>query len=170
MGITLIYGCSGKKDNEGATEAKETTDSNKEKDTQKETEPVTVKDLKLTLDEGVTYQTIESFGASGAWWSQDVGGWTEGKEDGVEPREQIAELLYDREKGIGLTNYRYNIGAGTADNPSNYSGIGDIWRRAESFLDENGNYDWTKDENAIWFMNKAVDKGARSLCFSATAP
>lgn len=170
MGISCMYGCSDKNDNEDAAKVKATTDSKQEKDTQKETEPVTIKDLKLTLDENVTYQTIESFGVSGAWWSQDVGGWTEGKEAGVQPREQIAELLYDKEKGIGLTNYRYNIGAGTADSTEKYSGIGDIWRRAESFLDENGNYDWTKDENAVWFMNKAVDMGAEELVFFCNSP
>ena len=26
-------------------------------------------EVKLTIDETVTYQTIESFGTSGAWWS-----------------------------------------------------------------------------------------------------
>lgn len=172
MGTAGLFGCS---DNENDTAGKDTTvkestAGQSEKDTEKETEPVVLKDFKLTLDENITYQTIESFGASGAWWSQDVGGWTEGTEEGVEPREQIAELLYDREKGIGLTNYRYNIGAGTADKLENYSGIGDIWRRAESFLDDSGNYDWTKDENAIWFMNRAVELGAEELVFFCNSP
>ena len=27
----------------------------------------------LTIDESTTYQTLESFGTSGAWWSQYVG-------------------------------------------------------------------------------------------------
>lgn len=166
IGISGIYGCSGGKDNADTTGAKESTGINNEK----ETEPVTVRDIKLTLDESVTYQTIESFGASGAWWSQDVGGWTEGREEGVQPREQIATLLYDKEKGIGLTNYRYNIGAGTADRAENYSGIGDTWRRAESFLDENGNYDWTKDENAVWFMKRATELGAEELVFFCNSP
>lgn len=173
IGFSAIYGCS---QNETAENTKnnESADLNAEKntknDTEKETEPVTIKDLKLTLDEGIAYQTIESFGASGAWWSQDVGGWIDGTEDGAEPREQIAALLYDKEKGIGLTNYRYNIGAGTADSIENYSGIGDIWRRAESFLDENGSYDWTKDENAVWFMNRAVELGAEELVFFCNSP
>lgn len=174
IGAAGLWGCSGEKSDSDTSNSDNNTQGQKDNvtdnETEKETESVTVKDLKLTIDEGVTYQTMESFGASGAWWSQDVGGWTEGMEDGVEPREQIATLLYDRGKGIGLTNYRYNIGAGTADSIDNYSGITDIWRRAESFLDENGNYDWTKDENAVWFMNRAVELGADELVFFCNSP
>ena len=29
----------------------------------------------LTIDTSITHQTIESFGTSGAWWSQYVGLW-----------------------------------------------------------------------------------------------
>ncbi len=32
--------------------------------------------LKLNINEEKRYQTIEGFGASGAWWAQIVGNWT----------------------------------------------------------------------------------------------
>ncbi len=37
-------------------------------------------------------------------------------------REDIAALLFDREKGIGLTCYRYNLGAGSAESKNGTSG------------------------------------------------
>lgn len=126
--------------------------------------------LKLTLDESITYQTVESFGASGAWWSQDVGGWSETNDNGTELREEIATLLFDSENGIGLTAYRYNVGGGTADSGASFDGITDVWRRAESFEVEPGVYDWTKDENAVWFLTKAKDMGVEEIVFFCNSP
>lgn len=37
-------------------------------------------------------------------------------------REDISALLFDREKGIGLTCYRYNLGAGSAESKNGTSG------------------------------------------------
>ena len=68
----------------------------------------------ILIDPQKTYQTIESFGVSGAWWAQEIGGWEEpDEESGLPKRERIAELLFDREKGIGVSCYRYNLGAGS---------------------------------------------------------
>ena len=59
-----------------------------------------------------TYQTMGGFGASAAWWAQDVGGWTENTENGNEIRTEILELLYG-DNGRDLDIYRYNRGAGS---------------------------------------------------------
>src|SRR5438128_7330707 len=50
-------------------------------------------------------QTVVGFGASGAWWPQDLGQFP--------PRVQqhVASLLFSQMSGIGLSIYRYNIGA-----------------------------------------------------------
>ena len=77
----------------------------------------------LTIDESVTHQTLESFGTSGAWWSQYVGLWDDKYMNTMKTnRQRIATLLYDQKYGIGLTGYRYNLGAGSAD-----SGLGNYW-------------------------------------------
>lgn len=121
----------------------------------------------LTLDVGVTYQTLEGFGASGGWWAQDVGGWTE-EENGVPLREQVLALLYDPETGIGLDIYRYNLGASTRE--KEYTGIfWDNWRRAESFLTSEGAVDYTRDANAVWCMEEAVRLGASQVVFFANS-
>ena len=129
--------------------------------------------LQLTVDETVTYQTIESFGTSGAWWAQYAGLWDMPYTGGSSifkrsVREQIATLLYDRNFGIGLTNYRYNLGAGSAD-----SGLGDysdMNRRAQSFETAPGVYDWSKDEGAVWFLNEVTRLGAEEIVLFFNSP
>lgn len=111
---------------------------------------------KVKIDGSVTHQTWESFGVSGAWWAQYVGGWDKPyKDNELATREQIARYLYSMEDGIGLTSYRYNLGAGSVE-----AGNGNFWypeRRAESFESAPGVYDFTKDANAQWFLNRVVE-------------
>lgn len=149
------------------TAGDETTD--KELDT-----PVKLENCKtVRIDAEDTHQTIESFGASGAWWSQDVGGWDEVRaSDGLEVREYIAQLLFDDEVGIGLNSYRYNIGAGSGDVGSkSASGIADKWRRAQSFINpKTGEYDWDRDANAVWFMRKAAELGVDEIIMFCNSP
>ena len=123
----------------------------------------------LTIDESITHQTLESFGTSGAWWSQYVGTWDDkfGKTM-VTNRQRIATLLYDQRYGIGLTNYRYNLGAGSAD-----SGLGNYWdpnRRAQSFEVAPGEYDWSKDEGAQWFVKEVTRLGCEEVVLFFNSP
>lgn len=166
MLAAMITGCAskGKDAQAGETLLNEEENMEQEKVTQV---PITTN--VVTIDETKTYQTIESFGTSGAWWSQYVGGFTKDANDtGVSSREDIATLLFDQEKGIGLTSYRYNIGAGSAD-----SGKGTFWdkhRRAQSFESAPGEYDFSKDENAVWFLHKVVELGAEEIVLFCNSP
>ncbi len=138
--------------------------------------PALAEVTKITLDETTTYQTIESFGTSGAWWAQYAGLWDNPYVNtGRTAREQIAYLLYNREEGIGLTNYRYNLGAGSAE--SGKGEYSDVNRRAQSFerVDENGvaiagDYDWTKDEGAYWFAKEVTRLGATEVVLFFNSP
>lgn len=112
----------------------------------------------LKLDSSIKYQEIEGFGASGAWWSQDIGGWPD------EKRSKILDLLFDKEKGIGLNIYRYNVGAGEGHS------IQDAWRKSESFEVSKGKYDWSKDANAVKVMKEAVNRGVNNIVFFANSP
>ena len=123
----------------------------------------------MTIDETAAYQTLESFGASGCWWSQYMGMWDEPWGDtGRTAREQLALLLYDRNFGIGLTNYRYNLGAGSAD--SGNGSYSDIHRRAQSFETAPGQYDWSKDEGAVWFLNEVTRLGVQEVVLFCNSP
>jgi O-glycosyl hydrolase len=110
----------------------------------------------IDLDYNVVHQQIDGFGASGAWWAQDVGGW--------DNLSDIMDLLYDSNKGIGLNIYRYNIGAGgpaIADDP---------WRKAETIEVSPGVYDLGRDSNAIKAMKEAAKRGASIELFANSPP
>ncbi len=126
----------------------------------------------LNIDPKSEFQTMHSFGASDAWRCQFVGkNWPE------EKREQIAEWLFSKEfdqkgnpKGIGLSLWRFNIGAGSAEQGDS-SGITHTWRRVESFQSEDGSYDWSKQQGQQWFLRKAKEYGVDySLAFTISAP
>lgn len=126
---------------------------------------------KLSIDPTVTYQTMHSFGASDCWSMQMVGRYYP-----VEKRNKIAELLFSKEldaagnpKGIGLSMWRFNIGAGSTEQGTG-SKITNEWRRAECFL-ENGKYDWNKQQGQQWFLEAAKRHGVDfTLGFLNSAP
>lgn len=116
-------------------------------------EPVVIR-----IDPAAPVQTIEGFGAAGAWWAQDVGGWED------EKRTLVADLLFDPEQGAGLSIYRYNLGGGNGEN------IQDRWRRAETFEVAAGEYDWSRDANAMWIARAARDRGVESFVAFVNSP
>ncbi|MGI6248417.1 MAG: glycoside hydrolase [Acutalibacteraceae bacterium] len=110
-------------------------------------------------------QRFDSWGTSGAWWSQHVGN------SAVD--EQVAELLFDKESGLGLQIYRYNIGGGEAENPN--SRIWGNWTKTESFYvlnEQTGKYelDFSRDANARKMMDLAVQKGATGIILFCNSP
>lgn len=125
--------------------------------------------VKIKVDPSKKFQTMQGFGASGAWWAQEVGGWEHiDPESGKPVRDRISELLYSKENGIGLQIYRYNIGGGSAN-----SGNGDFWnplRRAETFEVAEGKYDWSRDKNAVYMMKQAVKDGAEEVILFVNSP
>ncbi|MDR2750539.1 MAG: hypothetical protein LBC41_07760, partial [Clostridiales bacterium] len=111
----------------------------------------------LSIDYSMTRQTILGFGASGAWWAQVAGSW--------ENAADIVDLLYDKEKGIGLNIFRYNIGAGLP------SKARDQWRRSHSLEVSPGVYDLSQDESALNIFRLAVERGAnRNVLFANSPP
>ncbi len=125
--------------------------------------------MKITVNPDVKYQTYESIGASGAWWAQIVGGWSHiDPKSGKQVRDRISELLYSKENGIGMNVYRYNIGAG-----SKHSGKGiysEPARSTECFEVSKGEYDWSRDSNAVYMMQQAVKNGADEVILFVNSP
>lgn len=126
--------------------------------------------LTITLKPSIIYQTIHSFGASDAWSTQFVGeNWPLAK------RNQIADYLFSAEvdntgqpKGIGLSTWRFNIGAGSVKQGSD-SGIDDQWRRTESFLTLNG-YNWEAQQGQRWFLQAAKERGVEEFTAFSNSP
>lgn len=129
----------------------------------------TVITLQVNLNN--TAQTIENIGASGCWFSEGIG-----KYWPAEKREAIARLLFSKEKdkqgtpvGIGLSAWRFNIGAGTTEQGDS-SGIKDFRKRTECFLSPNGSYDWSKQAGYQFFLKKAHDYGVETLIAFSNSP
>lgn len=112
----------------------------------------------ISLDAGDVCQTIAGFGASGCWWAPDVGGWEAVKVA------QIIDWLFDRDNGIGLTIYRFEVGAGGINESP------DPWRRAETFEIASGEYDWSRCANAVNVLRLAVEAGVDTVMFFANSP
>jgi O-glycosyl hydrolase len=121
-------------------------------------------DAEITIDASITYQTIDNFGASDAWSMDPIGKhWTE------ENKNRVADLLFSREKGIGLTAWRFNIGAGSAVTDRHI--IPNPWRRAEAFkMSEDGEYDWSKQSGQQWFLRAAKERGVETLIAFVNSP
>ncbi|WP_319589511.1 glycoside hydrolase [uncultured Draconibacterium sp.] len=111
----------------------------------------------LNIDLSAKKQTIQNFGSSDAWNTERIGKyWPEAKKG------KLAELLFSTEKdadgnplGIGLSAWRFNIGAGTAEQ-GDASRISVESRRTEGFLNSDGStYNWEKQEGQQWFLQKA---------------
>ena len=120
----------------------------------------------ITVYPRETAQTIEHFGASDAWNGQFVGAWW--NEDA---KESIAEKLFSTDfdengnpKGIGLSLWRANLGAGSLEREG--ADIIPFQNRAECYLDADGNYDWNKCRGMEYFIQKATERGAQILLFS----
>jgi len=124
----------------------------------------------INVNPDVQYQVIDNFGASDCWLTQMVGNWP------VSKKEAIADLLFSNDtlpngqpEGIGLNAWRFNIGAGSAEQGME-SQIDDEWRRAECFLDEDGSYDWNKQEGQQWFLKAARERGVEKLIGFVNSP
>ncbi|MEO8416141.1 MAG: glycoside hydrolase [Ginsengibacter sp.] len=121
------------------------------------------KPVQINIDAAKSYQTIDNFGASDAWSCQFVGNWPDHKKN------RIADLLFSTDttangspKGIGLSLWRFNIGAGSTEQ-AGASGINDEWRRAPSFLQQNGNYNWANQSGQQWFLTAAQQRGVKQF-------
>lgn len=124
---------------------------------------------KITINPANRAQTMEGFGASGAWWAQIVGGWTDiDEESGLPIRDRVAQLLFDKEKGIGLTCYRHNLGGGSKN--SNSSVFSETSRMAECHLRNDGTYDWDRDKNAVDMLLSCVRNGCEEVVLFCNSP
>lgn len=129
------------------------------------------KTINANINLNQTFQTIHSFGASDCWSIKYIGkNWPETK------RNEIADLLFSKDfdasgnpKGIGLSMWRTNIGAGSYEQGT-ASNINSDWRREECYLKADGAYDWTKQAGNRWFLNAAKQRGVENLLAFTISP
>ncbi len=115
--------------------------------------------ISVNVDFSKKYQTIDNFSASDCWWAHIIGkNWTTANKD------SIADLLFSTTKGIGLSAWRFNLGAGI--DPS----ITDTWRTVETFEVSPGVYDWTRDSGGQWFLQAAKERGVDQFIAFVNSP
>ena len=127
--------------------------------------------IMYVVDVTKTYQTIQNFGASDCWTAQFFGHFPDDK------RNRMADWLFSMEtdeqgqpKGIGLSLWRFNIGAGSLEQ-GELSRIPNATRRGECFQLPDGTYDWKKQSGQRWFLAAARKRGVgQFLAFNLSAP
>ena len=128
--------------------------------------------LTITVDLQDEKQTIKAFGASDCWSIQYVGLWPD------EKRNAIADLLFSTElddaqnpRGIGLSSWRFNLGAGSTRDTNRATRIRDPWRRADTFLNDTyDGYDWTRLPGQQWFLQAARQRGVAAFTLFTNSP
>ena len=125
----------------------------------------------VTIHPDREYQVIRSFAASDAWSVQFLGKYWPASQ-----RERAADLLFSATvdssgspTGIGLSAYRFEIGAGSAS-IGDSSRITDRWRRASGFLQRDGRYDWSQQEGQRAFMRAAKARGVNTFIGFVNSP
>jgi len=124
----------------------------------------------INIDANIRYQTMDNFSASDCWAGQFVGKWPSSKTDAM------ADWLFSMDTtlngqpiGIGLSAWRFNIGAGSAEQGGE-SGISDSWRRSECFVDAGGNYNWNKQQGQQNLLMAASNRGVQEFIGFTISP
>lgn len=116
-----------------------------------------VNDIVIRADQ--KFQIIDNFAASDCWSMQKIGEWI------TPQKERIADLLFSQEKGIGLSAWRFNIGAGI-----NRTSIRHPWRTVETFETAQGEYDWSRQAKERWFLEAARQRGVDQFIAFVNSP
>lgn len=108
-------------------------------------------------------QTIKSFGASGAWWPNDINYFP------FEQQQNLTQLLFSKD-WLHLSGYRYNMGASGDHDKVNVitSGV-PVSRGVESFMKTDGTYDWTRDGPGMYYLRAAEAANVSSITFFVNA-
>jgi O-glycosyl hydrolase len=102
-------------------------------------------------------QTIANFGASGAWWVNDLARFSAANQ------RRAADLLFGP-AGLHLSAYRYNIGGGGV-------GVRAGDRAPQTLMTSPGNYDWNRDPGGTTFLRYADQLGVPDIVgFVNSAP
>src|SRR6266702_2611295 len=102
-------------------------------------------------------QTVAGFGASGAWWVNDLTNFSSSVQA------QVAADLFTT-SGIDLSQYRYNIGGGGV-------GVSVAARAPQTFLTSSGTYNWSNDPGGQYFLKAASSDAVPDLIgFVNSAP
>lgn len=123
----------------------------------------------FSINPQLRHQQIDCFGASDAWSMRFIG------ELPKEVQDNVARLLFSsatdadgNPEGIGLSIWRFNIGAGSAEQGDS-SGI-NSGTRTECLQNHDGTYNWNKQAGQRSFLKLAKGYGVRYLLGFLNSP
>jgi len=126
-------------------------------------------ETQLNINYDHTHQRIDGFGASDAWSIDPIiKKWElEGQQDRIEA---LADQLFSVENGIGLSAWRFNIGAGSAEQGDS-SHIPDPMRRAQLLIPKAGSeIDQSRQRGQIRLLREAHERGVSNLVAFVNSP
>lgn len=128
-------------------------------------------DVSVRIDTSMCYQTIQDFGASDCWTTEFIGDYYSETEKAKGAKWLFSQQMDEmgNPEGIGLSCWRVNIGAGSATQGED-SNIGEEIHRTECFLNQDGSYDWTRQDGQQWFMRQAKEYGVDHFLFFSNSP
>lgn len=130
----------------------------------REKETLIFKSTPIFVQPSEGYDNFEGWGTSLAWWGHILGQWKD-----EEKFNEVMDLIFDPDKGLGLNIVRYNIGGG--ENPNLEENTlrpgGDV----PGFQPEEGVWDWKADIGQRNVMLAAFDRGVTiAEAFSNSPP
>jgi len=128
-------------------------------------------DATVRIDTSICYQTIQDFGASDCWTTEFIGDYYSETEKAKGAKWLFSQQM-DKDgnpEGIGLSCWRVNIGAGSATQGAD-SNIEEEIHRTECFLNQDGTYDWTRQDGQQWFMRQAKEYGVEHFLLFSNSP
>jgi O-glycosyl hydrolase len=119
-------------------------------------------DVTVNINPDMQFQTLEGWGTSLCFSGKLIGGWSDKK------RAEIADMLFDENKGLGLNIVRYNIGGG--ENPA-HSHMNPDYALFEGYEPQPGVWDWNADANQRLMLQEALKRGVKiTEAFSNSPP
>jgi O-glycosyl hydrolase len=131
--------------------------------------PIVFGQTKLLINPDVTFQAIDGFGASDAWTINPmVKKWIQ--ESNEQAIEEVADLLFSTHSGIGLSAWRFNVGAGSSLQGAE-SLIPDPLRRGELFVKSPlGPVDESQQVGQVRMLREAHQRGVADFVAFANSP
>ncbi len=167
LSLLCLFGCGKEK----KSDSSDTTMNSK--DTKVTTEKVTTAyqpainagfnkaTIPVTVNPDTRYQKILYMGASGCWVGK--------VQEYLSPMQlrTCMDLLYDKEKGIGMNSYRFNVGAGLP-----MSERGEELKTVPSLEKQDGSreYDLKRDAGSIAVLDMAIARGADHITLFVNSP
>lgn len=106
------------------------------------------------IDPCRSFQTVENFGVSSGWTIDPIcSKWSEAKKN------ELADLLYSCEKGIGLSCFRFDLGAGSRISDKERINGDSLWRATDCFQNsQDASFSWNNQQGQQWMMRAAKQR------------